>query len=445
MAGVRADPATNGNGTTRRAFLRTGLALGGLAGAAPLLSACGDDSSSDGVVEITMWHGQSDTSKATLDKLVGEFNRTHPKIKVTASSGGVLADAMLQKITTALAAEDYPDVAYIFGSDIASVARSPLVADLTDFLNEPSVEWKDFWPSARAAVTVDGTLRGVPALVDNLCVVYNKKVFADAGVDEPQAGWTWDEYVAIAKQLTDPGSGTFGTGWPGVGDENTVWRLWPMVWDLGGDVVSEDGTSVGFDNDAGRTALETVYQMGRDKSVYVDTKPGGEVAYQIFMNDKMGMIPTGPWELPEFIQSNTDYGVVPMPTYSGKPVTIAGPDTWTVFDNGEDRVNATVEFLVWLTSGTQDIAWAKQAGSLPLRTSTTKNPEWTSHIEQTDGLDTFTEALAYARTRPTIESYPKVSRALGQAIAKMLLVKGTPDAALKAAAQEANTALEIGG
>lgn len=433
-----------GSHTSRRAFLRTGLALGGLAGVSPLLSACGDDdSSSNGVTSITMWHGQSDSSKATLDKLVSAFNSTHKNIKVNASSGGVLADAMLQKITTALAAEDYPDVAYIFGSDIASVARSPLVVDLTESLKAPAVKWDDFWPAAKAAVTVDGKLRGIPALVDNLCVAYNKKVFSDAGVEPPKAGWTWDDYVAIAKQLTNPGKGTFGTGWPGVGDENTVWRLWPMVWDAGGDVVNQDGKSVAFDGKPGLTALQTVYQLGQDKSVYVDTKPGGELTYQIFMNNKMGMIPTGPWELPEFLQSKTDYGVVPMPSYSGKPMTIAGPDTWTVFDNGEDRVKATVTFLTWLTSGNQDVQWAQQAGSLPLRTTTTKNPKWTQHIDQTNGLNVFTDALAYAKTRPTIEAYPKVSRALGQATSKMLLTKSTPDAALKEAVQQANSALEM--
>ena len=28
-------------------------------------------------------------------------------------------------------------------------------------------------------------------------------------------GWTWDDYRAIAKRLTDRGAGVFGTGWPG--------------------------------------------------------------------------------------------------------------------------------------------------------------------------------------------------------------------------------------
>jgi multiple sugar transport system substrate-binding protein len=433
---------------SRRDFLRGSLAFAALAGASPVLSACGGDSdggaSADGTVTITMWHGQADQGKETLDKLVASFQRKYPKIKVDASSGGVLADSMLQKITTALSSGQYPDVAYIFGPDIASVARSDKVANLAKFTAKQNVRWNDFYPAAREAVTVEGDARGFPALVDNLCVAYNKKVFQDAGVAEPTAGWTWDQFLEISRQLTDPAKGTFGTGWPADGGEDCVWRIYPMIWDLGGDVVNKAQDKVAFDGDSGLKALQTINQLGKDKSVYPDTKPGSETMYQIFNNNKMGMVATGPWQLPDFIDNGTDYGVVPLPTYSGNNVTIAGPDTWTVFDNGSDRVAAAVTFLTYLTEGNQDVQWASQAGSLPLRNSTAESSEWQAHVSKTVGLDVFSEALTYARTRPTIPTYPRISQPLGQAIVKMLLDKATPEAALNDVVQEANVALATG-
>lgn len=425
---------------SRRTFLGASVT----AAATPLLSACGGDSSDNGVTTVTMWHGQSDQGKATLEKLVDTFNKSHKKIKVDASSGGVLADSMLQKITTGLAAGEFPDIAYIFGSDIASLARTPRVADLSSYTEKSSVGWDDFWPAAREAATVDGTPRAFPSLVDNLCLVYNKKLFAQADLAEPAAGWTWDDFTSAATQLTDSGEGVFGTAWPGAGDEDTVWRLWPLVWDLGGDILSSDGDTVGFDNDAGLKALTTVNDLAKAQALYVDTKPGSSAMYQVFINNKMGMIPTGPWELPDLIQNDVDYGVVPLPTFSGKPVTIAGPDTWTVFDRGTDQVEASVEFLSWLTAGAQDIQWAEQAGSLPLRTSTTNEAEWKKHVQQTAGLETFTEALSYARARPTTTAYPKISQALGNSIVEMLLNRNSPDDALDQAVQQGNEALKAG-
>jgi multiple sugar transport system substrate-binding protein len=178
--------------------------------------------------------------------------------------------------------------------------------------------------------------------------------------------------------------------------------------------------------------------------VYPDTKPGSETMYQIFNNAKMGMVPTGPWQLPDFIDNKTEYGVVPLPSFNGKNVTIAGPDTWTVFDNGSARVAAAVKFLTFLTDGAQDVQWASQAGSLPLRNSTAQSPEWKKHVTETVGLDVFSKALTYARTRPTIRNYPKISQPMGQAIVKMLLDKATPQDALNEVVQAANAALATG-
>jgi multiple sugar transport system substrate-binding protein len=97
---------------------------------AAAVAACGgsDDkdsgASTSGPVKITFWHGQNQQSEKVLKELVAKFNQSHPKITVDASSGGVLADQMLQKVTAGLAAGSYPDVAYIFGSDVPNLVRS---------------------------------------------------------------------------------------------------------------------------------------------------------------------------------------------------------------------------------------------------------------------------------------------------------------------------------
>ncbi|MEU1304106.1 ABC transporter substrate-binding protein [Streptomyces shenzhenensis] len=437
-------PAGTGPGPTRRTVLRRGSALALGAAAAPL-AGCGaqadDGIGADGRVTVELWHGQTDTGRKAIEGLVSEFNRTHPGIRVDAG-GGVLADAMLQKITAALASGSFPDVAYVFGSDLASVARSPSVVDLTDTVRSGPVPWQDFWAPAREAVTLNGQVRAAPALLDSLAVVCNKKTFRDAGLPLPRAGWTWDEFVDTAGRLTGRRRGVFGTGWPGVGDEDTVWRLWPMVWDLGGDVVGEGGRRIGF-ADAGVKALETVAELTRAKSVYVDPKPGSEQMYQVFVSGRMGMVVTGPWQLPDIRQAGIDYHVVPLPSYSGRPVTISGPDTWTVFDNGPARVRAARTFVAWLSRPAQDVRWDVQAGSLPLSRSTQALAAWRTQESRTEGLRVFTRALDSARVRPVHPAYPQISQALGQAIAAVLLGRSSPAAAMRDCADEANAALLI--
>ena len=100
------------------------------------------------------------------------------------------------------------------------------------------------------------------------------------------------------------------------------------------------------------------------------------------------MVPTGPWELPDIISAKVDYGVVPMPTFSGKPVTISGPDTWMVFDNGSARAAGRAEFVTVADrpragrdAGTWRPAACRCAGRPPRRTlegSTSPRPRgWT--------------------------------------------------------------------
>ncbi|MEV5965821.1 ABC transporter substrate-binding protein [Kribbella sp. NPDC051952] len=423
---------------SRRDVLRAAAA----AAAVGTLAACGksdDDAGADpnGVVTLDLWHGQVDLGKAAIDALIKKFNDSHPQIKVVGGGGGVTADSMLQKVTAGLAAGSFPDIAYIFGSDLASLTKSPKVADLTDAL-----KIDDYWPAAKDAVSVKGKVRAAPALVDSLCVVYNKKLFTAAGVPEPKAGWTWDEFVTTSQQLTNPAKGIFGTGWPGVGDEDTVWRIWPMIWDLGGDVVSGDGKKVGFDQ-VGEKALGTLDRLRTDKSLYVDPKPGSEQLYQVFLGGRMGMVATGPWQLPELLDAKLEYGVVPLPSYSGKPVTISGPDTWTVFDNGKAKVKAATEFVKWMADPAQDIQWDMEGGSLPITKATAELPQWKKHSSETNGLDVFVKALDTAKVRPTITTYPQISQHVGQAIAAVLLGKQSPGDAVKQAVDQCNQVLAV--
>ncbi|WP_413755790.1 ABC transporter substrate-binding protein [Streptomyces sp. MMBL 11-3] len=428
---------------TRRTVLRGGAAVAGGAAAAAL-SACagpGDGVDADGRVRIEVWHGQTDTGRAAMESLAAAFNRTHPHIRVDLG-GGVLADAMLQKITAALASGSFPDIAYIFGSDLASVARSPSVVDLTSTFRSGPVPWKDFWAPARDAVTLNGRVRAAPALMDSLAVVCNRKLFRDAGLPLPRPGWSWDDFTRTAAALTDRRRGVFGTGWPGVGDEDTVWRLWPMIWDLGGDVVSEDGRHVGFE-DTGLRALKTVEALVRTRSVYVDAKTGSEQMYRLFLSGRMGMAVTGPWQLPDIRQAKVDYRVVPLPSYSGRPLTISGPDTWTVFDNGGARVEAARTFVTWLSQPAQDVRWDIDAGSLPMSRGTRALPRWQEQEESTPGLQVFTRSLESARVRPVHPAYPQISQSLGQAITAVLLGRSSPAEALRDCVEEADAALLI--
>src|SRR5207342_72229 len=115
--------------------------------------------------------------------------------------------------------------------------------------------WKDFWPGERAVATVDGKVIGMPALVDNLAIVYNKALFDKAGIAPPSASWTWDDFRAAAKALTDPAAKQTGWSYAADASEDTVWRWEAMLWAAGGQILNSDNTKAAFDSPEGLRAM----------------------------------------------------------------------------------------------------------------------------------------------------------------------------------------------
>ena len=277
-----------------------------------LVAGCGggSDSSSGGKTNIVLWHGYVDVEGKALTAAATRFNATHPKIHVTVQNYGN-ADYALQKVLTAIRGGSYPDIVYLYGSWAANMARTPKAVDLAPLIKaDPSINWNDFWPAERQAVTVGPKIVGVPALVDNLALVYNKKLFDQAGLAYPTADWTWDDFRAAAKKLTDPSAKQFGWAYVNDASEDTVWRFDALLWQAGGDILTPDQKHAAFNSPAGVAAATLLQQMATvDHSVYLDNGNGNYA--NLFNSGKIGMLFTGPWDLSGF--PDVDYGIQILP------------------------------------------------------------------------------------------------------------------------------------
>ncbi len=403
-----------------------------------------------GPVELIMWQGYTPpppVSEAyeyiSLQGLIDEFNNAHPDIHITIRY--VNSDNALTKLTVALQGNEQPDISYQYGSNMAQLATTPKVVDLTDRINsDPSFNWEDFFPGERTAATVDGRILGIPALVDNLAVVYNKDLFEQAGLAEPTADWTWEELVSDALALTDPAQKQFGLAFPADASETTVWQFEAMLWEAGGDILNADNTEAAFNSPAGVQALSALQQMAQADAIFSDFHPDAGKMEELFNSGKVGMIITGPWDLASFPDAN--YGVQIMPSFDDPTnhQTIAGPDNWVIFDNGPDHVDAAWEFIKWFTAPEQLARDSMATGHLPTRASVEELPEFQGFDTEYPGVGVFADNLSnVAKARPVLASYPQISAALGQAVVKVLLGQAEPQEALDQAAEEANGILAV--
>src|SRR5215510_1499806 len=281
---------------THLARITTAIALTGALAITACSSSKPDASSTSSpgtgkTVKIAVWEGYTDTEGKAFADLVSQFNRTHPGIRVTTLE--TPNDFMLQKVLTAVRGGTPPDVAYLYGSWAPNVAKIPSVVDLKSVVSSAEVNWSDFYPGERAVTTVNGKVIGMPALVDNLAIVYNKKLFQQAGISPPTSNWTWDDFRAAAKRLTNPAAKQYGWSFPADASEDTVWHWEAMLWEAGGEILNSNNTQAAFNSPQGLQATTMLKDMAvDDKSVFIDTT---NTKYSnLFNANKIGMLVTGP-------------------------------------------------------------------------------------------------------------------------------------------------------
>jgi multiple sugar transport system substrate-binding protein len=426
-------------------LVASGAPGGSLAGpaSAAVLSAYGTRlaSHATGDVDISIWAGYQGVEGTELSRLISEYDKEHSGTVVT--SLYVNNDDTLQKVLVAVRGGSPPDIAYLYGSWAPNVAEIKQVVKLNNVVSRKGVDWDDFGVGERDVATVGKEVIGIPALVDNLAVVYNRSLFKAANLAPPSPTWTWDDFVADAAKLTVPSKKQYGTAYITSATEDTVWHWEPLLWEAGGKLLNADNTKAAFDSKAGLLSLSTLRQMAVvDHSMYLD--PTGSEYANLFNSGKIGMLVTGPWDLASF--PSVSYGVQVMPSFPGTDgghQTISGPDNWVIFNNGPAHVKAAEDFLLWLTAPAQVRAWSLATGDLSTRQSVTSAEGFAAEMNsRLPGVATFLENLSNVKqARPQIPTYPKISTVLGYMIVSVLLGKSTPAAALRSAAQQVNQAL----
>jgi multiple sugar transport system substrate-binding protein len=78
-----------------------------------------------------------------------------------------------------------------------------LVRDLTPFIEaDANFQPDDFYSNSLAAYQWTGGTWALPTMLNYQLFFFDKDVFDQAGVSYPEAGWTWDDLLAKAKDLT---------------------------------------------------------------------------------------------------------------------------------------------------------------------------------------------------------------------------------------------------
>jgi ABC-type glycerol-3-phosphate transport system substrate-binding protein len=327
------------------------LALVLAAGLGFAATACGNDDATDagGKVSITV-NGQPPKTqpfeRKIFDEDVAAFEKSHPDIDVQPREGFMDPKTFASK----LAGGQLEDVFYVYLTDPANLIARRQAADITDYVKDvPYVD--DLQPELKEIFTDDGRIYGLPTANYSMGLLYNRKLFTQAGLDPDRPPATWDDVRAAAKKITALGKNTVGFAEYSKNNQGG-WHFTTWMYAMGGDIATKDGDGwkADFNNDKGRAVAETLHAMRWDDNTMGEKQLLVIEDVQRMMGaGQLGMYLAAPDNVPvlvnQFKGDYADYGLAPLPGDNG---TLLGGEGYMINPKATpDKIKAGLQWVQW--------------------------------------------------------------------------------------------------
>jgi multiple sugar transport system substrate-binding protein len=255
--------------------------------AAPASSDAG--ASEDGVVNLIIWDFGGVEFEWVDTIAIPAWEKEHPDIKITHL--GVPEADYSTKLETAIAAGEVPDLA--LQSYTYRLWKAGHVAPLDDFMQRDDMKVDDFYPIFQSWCMLDGKVYCLPISVYIWAMLYNKDLFAAAGLPEltTDSVITFDDWLQYAQAINQPA-------------ETLEERVWGSVhfvpnWNAMNNYMSDpyvlgpDGRScaVNSETEAWMRAWENML-AAHNEDLTIETGAallGGMGELDIFSQNKLGM------------------------------------------------------------------------------------------------------------------------------------------------------------
>ena len=372
--------------------------------------------------DITVWAMGSEGEK--LAEFAKEFSTANPDAKVSVTA--VPWDAAHQKIASAIAAKQTPDVSMIGttwqGEFAKTGALDPTPSDL--------IKKDEFFPGAWDTTIVDSTSYGVPWYVETRLIYYRKDLAAKAGF--PDGPKTWDDLKAMAKGMKEKAGAKWGLNLqPG---KTGSWQsVLPFAWSNGADVASADKLS--FDTPEMTEAL-AYYQSFFTEGLSPTALPDGSLEPG-FVKGEIGAFISGPWHMGIVEEQGgagfkDKYAVAQMPTKKSSTSFIGGSNL-AVFKDAKNR-DGGWKFVQWLSKPEVQVKWYQAVKDLPAVQSAWTDPALTGDTF----LAAFGQQLKSAKAPPSIPTWEQIAAAFDLEVEKLCKQNADASATAKAIQEKAS-------
>ena len=235
----------------------------------------------------------------------------------------------------------------------ATLVQKGSILSLDDYISKDGVDLSKY-AGVTDQVTVDGSLYELPFRNDFWVLFYNKDLFDAKGVAYPTNDMTFDEYDALAREMTDT---TFGSQVYGA-----HYHTWRSAVQLFG-VLDGKHTILDGNYDFFKPYYEMVLNQEADGVCrkYTDLKTEGLHYSAAFSGGDVAMMNMGSWFIATLQKYNAEasangvqpvnFGIVKYPHPDGAPAgSTLGTVTSLAVNANSEKKEAALDFVNWCAS-----------------------------------------------------------------------------------------------
>jgi len=306
------------------------------------------------ILRVSNWGGPSvDPAFMAVERdILRKFEDQHPNLTVQIENiPGPTNQCYVPKLLMTFVAGNPPDVISLDASSAAVFINHNLLTDLTPFVDaDKPYRLDDYFPTALSIARRGPQLFAIPLDFTPMVILYNRKLFRDAGLPDPKPAWTRDEFLAAARKLSLPPTSTaparYGFFFQ---KEMSLWFPWIIA--AGADVLSPDAKhAVGYlDSPQTIEIIQFLVDLIKKHKAANELSQSATAGLDLFRAGRAAMTMTGHWMLIEYRADKLDIGVASIPSSPGQRATVMY-EAGLGISNTSPRKQLAWDYIKYMTS-----------------------------------------------------------------------------------------------
>ena len=279
----------------------------------------------------------------------------------------MLPQELVRKFATASAAGEAPDALCLDLIYTPQLIGVGLLEDITDYVK--SLPYHEHLSQGHMRLaTKDGRIYGLPFAAEASFLIYNKDLFAKAGLDPENPPTTFAEWKKAAVAVAGLGGDVYGFFSSLAGGGNQSFTFLPLIWASGGDVLNADGTKATVHTPEVMKALAFYRDLFEEGALPGTAQSdAGSNRLPLFSAGRVGIVNGGTFNVGRILKDHPEIniGATPIPGEHGGYATFSGGENLVV-PKGSTKMAVARKFIEWSYSLEGQTLLA-QYGSLPPR------------------------------------------------------------------------------